>query len=345
MTSTLTPDGAIPLPAGPHSWLWKLEEVRDWSKVIARHKALGFVGAHAHANGPMLASKLTPALRRQWEDAGLHFGASLALDTGVTTRDSAKKPVAFAPTPRVKLRDHVLRTAELLGPGCTVGLNWEMRWERTSWHPARREDAAWIADELTRRLAGFGVVLWDAPWWKPGVHSSAPTDEFGRAMTFRVPQTYFIFTETDPATGKPVDKLMPIPAAWKRAHPELPQTPAAYMVDTARVQYAARKVVRPMAWGFQAAAGAGADRKVGQCLRDYPVTFWWHALRLEEPRNHPTRDVLATAALIRRYTPGRTLEEGVREFQTDNGLTVDGWIGPQVVAEARTHFGGALAGL
>lgn len=344
LTSTPTSDGVIPVPPGPHSWLWKLEEVTDWPAIIAKHKALGFAGAHAHASGPVLRRVLTTALRHRWEDAGLHFGASIALDTGTKVRGADGKVVAFTPTAKEVLRDHVLRCAALLGPGSTVGLNWEMAWERTALHPARRDDAAWLAEALTRELAGSGTLLWDAPWWKPSVHGTAPTDEFGAAMAFRVPQTYFTYTFKDPATGKIVARQLTVPTTFSSRYPFSPCTPAAYMVGTSRAQYAARAVKRPLAWGFQACDVAGAAAKNGQCLRDYPVTFWWHFLRLYEPANTAARAVFRVGALAQAAFPGLPYRNAVAAFQTEARLTPDAWVGPASVAAARTRFGAAMNG-
>lgn len=338
---TDTSDGAIPLRQGPHSWLWKLSEVRSWPDVIQQHLDLGFVGAHLHSDGASLRRVVTRDLRQRWNDAGLDLGVSVAFDTGTVSRGPDGKETGFVGTPKEKLLGHILGLADLLGPGATVGLNWEMRWERERTHGHRKDDAAWLAREAKRQL-GADVSVWDAPWWKPGVHGTAPTDEFGELMAFRVPQTYFVYGDKDPATGASVSKLLSVPLDFKASHPV--HTPAAYMVETARAQYATRAVKRPLAWGFQGTASAGAQNVIGQCLRDYPVTMWWHFLRLYEPDNAPARAVFRAVKLASDAAAGPTLEANVRAFQIAHALFVDGWAGPAFVAKAREVFPAGMTG-
>lgn len=347
VSQTATPDGVLPFQRGWSAWLWKISQIRSWRETFTAARDLGFVGLHLHSDGLSLRKVLTREVRDMAGDYGLDLGVSIAFDTGST--DSLGN---FTGTPKEVLLGHILRLGELLqGPG-TIGLNWEMKWENDGRNPPRwhhrREDAAWIASKAVDGLAGSGVLLWDAPWWKPSVHGSAPTDEFGRGMAARVTQNYYVYTETDPDTHKPVDRLIGVPADFAAKHPGKPATPPSVMVETTRHDYAMRPADarKPLAFGFQATSGGTArgDRYIGQCLRDYPVTMWWHFLRLAEPDNVSARALFRAAKLIRDYSPGLAYPDAVRAFQQETGLPVDGWVGSAVVAKARETFGTALAG-
>lgn len=315
-------------PAGRHAWLWRLEKVKDWNEVFRNARNHGFVGLHLHAQGPSLAAVATRDLVMRARDAGIYLGASLACDTGTIARDAAGKPLTFTGTPWQKFVSRAEQVSDLLGPDQSFCFNWEMRWERRGapssrpWHPDRRPDAKRIAQALLANRPDYG--WWDAPWWKPSVHPTAPTDEWGALMKHRVPQTYFVYS--DDATKKP--QIIGVPTAWKNSHPDQ-ASPPQYMVGTAKLQYGQRGVQRPLEWGFQATAEAGADRYVGLCLREYPTTVWWHFLRLWEPGNEPTRKIFRAAALIDAWWSGNptvTFGDRVRAFQTEHRLTPDGWL-------------------
>lgn len=333
LSRTQTPDGDIPLKAGPHSWLWKLSEVRSWPDIIDRHKALGFVGAHLHSDGGSLRRTLTLDLRHRFVDAGLDLGVSIAFDTGTRTNDGQGKEISFVGTPKEKLLGHILGLADLLGGNGTIGLNWEMRWENERTHRHRRDDAQWIATEAKRQLAGTGISVWDAPWWRPDLHGSSPTDEFGELVDFRIPQTYGVYSRKVGTVSVPA--LQEASAKFVAEHPGLPRTFAAYMTTTAREKYATRRVRKPLAWGFQSTSSAGADKVHGQCLRDYPVSMWWHFLRLYEQDNASSRAVFRARKIMADAFPAQTVNESVGLYQAAHGLTADQWVGRKGVDAVR----------
>lgn len=332
---------SITIPTGRHAWLWKLSDVRDWPSTFRAARYLGFSGLHLHSTTSVLSAAITRDLVARGRDAGLFIGASVAMDTGASTYTGTPRTlVGFTPTAKERFRDGILRVADLLGPTPCVGLNWEIRWE--TWknaqgvvvHTHRRADAAWLATELRNRLP-MDALLWDAPWRKPESHGTAPTDEFGAAMSFRVPQDYWTFAGKD-AAGAAVTKIAEVPAAYKAAHPEA--HPGSFMVAETAAQYARRAVKRVLFPGFQATSAGGAGRYLGACLRDWPVTFWWHFLRLTEPGNREGRAIFRALALIERAYPGTDVRAAVSAFQRAHGLTEDGWIGAEVVAKARDVF-------
>jgi hypothetical protein len=248
-----------PIPAGRHVWLWDLRQVSDWDETFTLVKTLGFVGVHVHGRGSLLRAALTRDLAQRARGRGLFFGASMACDTGTVFRYPDGAVRRFVGTSWQRLADDARACVDLLGDESAFCFNWEARWERRSTHPARRDDARRIAEQLKRERPGFR--WWDAPWWWPGMHSTAPTDEFGELMAFRAPQTYFV--GFDARAGH---FLNPVPDTFAAEHPEL-ATPPGYMMHKARSEYARRSVRRPLAWAFQATALAGADRYIGWCFR------------------------------------------------------------------------------
>lgn len=318
------------LPPGRHAWLWRPGEVKDWGATAKALRHYGFAGVHLHSNATSLLSSVTESTLRTLAAAGLHVGFSVGMDTGTVTKNAEGKETRFVGTRwelfRDKLRELAQRSRRAFpGRRPSMGLDWEKRWEKAKTHPHRREDAARIA----AALADEDATWWDCPWWWPGQHSTGPTDELGALVSLRAPQTYYAVD-----SKKHGPYLVRPPASWLKTHPGK-WSPPAYMVQRAREQYAKRKVQRPLDFSFQATSTAGADRYLGWCFRECPRTFWWHWDRLLAPKNAAAARIFRAAAIIDGTalgTPG--FAERVRAFQTEHGLTVDGWVGEETALVA-----------
>lgn len=328
-------DASVPIPSGRHAWLWDLRAVSDWNETFDLVQRLGFVGVHVHGRGPLLRSVLTRDLAQRARARGLFFGASMACDTGTVLRYEDGSVRRFIGTAWQRIADDALACAELLGDEGAFCFNWEVRWERRATHPSRRDDARKIASQL--RLARPEFRWWDAPWWWPSMHSTAPTDEFGEAMAFRAPQTYFVGFNRSAGHF-----LNPVPATFAAEHPTL-ATPPGYMMATAREQYRGRSVRRPLAWAFQATALAGADRFIGWCFREANVSFWWHLHRLLSREGANARPLFEAAAKIdQAFSHLPSFADRVRAFQQEQSLVVDGWLGRETSDRANARLPSVL---
>jgi len=145
---------------------WTADQIAD------RAIELGFTGVIIHSGSLDLwrstAERVGPGLAAR----GLSVATGIGLDPSPS---EAGDWTAY----RARCADAILSALAMPWP---VVLDWEGAWESTSTGgaDAHRDDARWIVERvLSRRPDSVGRVC-DVPWWKPSVHSSAPTAEFGR---------------------------------------------------------------------------------------------------------------------------------------------------------------------
>lgn len=319
---------------------------------------LGFKGFFAHSNISTLQAVVTRDLVRKFNNSGLHFGASVAADTGKKILNAQGKEIGFVLTDPIKLADGCLKISELLGMEGSCGIDAESRWDNRA-----QEHAAKFAEKLSAGNPDF--MWWDMPWWKPSVHSGFPYNQFAHRFSdptpkksktlikFRAPQTYTTYTEKrkdskgnlviNPVTKRAyIDQKIMMPSVkFKKANPGL-STPAEYLTQTAINEYAKMDVQVPLAMAFQACDVANWSKYIGQTFRDYPITVWWHYLRLFESGNARALRIFRTAGVIERLYGDaelNTFEKKVKAFQKDHKLIVDGWIGDQCVNQAEQVTG------
>jgi hypothetical protein len=335
------------IPNGRYAWLWQLNTIRDYLDVFRRAKHLGFTGLWLHAQGHVLNAVMSVQILDAAKRAGILIGGSAACDTGSVTRGPDGKVLSFTPTHWEKFADNALRFAELCPDG-GYGFDREGRWDRN-----RKEDALKIINKIGNNNPEY--FWWDMAWWKPNVHPNFPYKEFcgdklllngdtSREITYndkyvRVlkqnsTQCYPLYSAKN-SKGNSVVRMLQPPKDWKYeklTHLKT-MTPVHYQAEISARQYAQMNYPVPLSVATQGCSTLGMDKHLGAVFRDFPVTNFWHFFRVEQ--DIKARRLFRAAAIIDSLYPRiDSYKERVEAFQSDNGLTVDGWVYTQTIEKA-----------
>lgn len=166
-------------------WFLDADPAPYWTaeQIVARAREYGFTGVILHSSTLTGWRGAVERVAAGIAAAGLDVAIGIGLDPDAQeAQDWTRYRAACADA-----------IASALAWPYPVVLDWEGPWESltTGGTDAHRDDAAWIVQRvLERRPDAVGRVA-DVPWWKPSVHSKAPTAEFGRLCAFdRYVQAY-----------------------------------------------------------------------------------------------------------------------------------------------------------